>query len=419
VTPQEALAQAFRDDRAAVLATVIRYAGDFEIAEEAVQDAFLAAVTSWTRDGVPANPRAWLLTAARRRAVDWVRRARSAARRTARLASDPTIGPSADEPEWAEREMPEDAGLADDRLRLIFTCCHPALDVPARVALTLRTLGGLTTTEIARAFLVTEQAMGKRIVRAKRKITDAHIPYRVPSAAELPARLLGVLQVVYLIFNEGYSANAGDALVRADLCVEALRLGRLLAELLPAEAEVLGLLALMELHDARRAARVDAAGRYVPLPDQDRSLWDEDRIQAGRVALERAVRLAGPGKYQLHAAITELHIRGAETGATAWAQIAELYDMLAAVAPSPVVDVNRAAAFGFAYGPSAGLRLLEPLLDDPALHRYQPLYATHADLLRRMGDTVGAARAYRQAIDLSLNAVERDELERRLHQLTD
>jgi RNA polymerase sigma-70 factor, ECF subfamily len=418
VTPSEALDQAFRDDRAAVLATVIRYVGDFEVAEEAVQDAFLAAVASWTRDGVPASPRAWLLTAARRRAVDRVRRARSAARRTARLMSDPTFGPSADESELDELEMPDDAGLVDDRLRLIFTCCHPALDLSARVALTLRTLGGLTTTEIARAFLVAEPAMGKRIARAKRKIADAHIPYRVPSAAELPARLLGVLQVVYLIFNEGYSANAGDSLVRADLCAEALRLGRLLAELLPADAEVLGLLALMELHDARRAARVDATGRYVPLPDQDRSLWDEQRIQAGRVALERAVRLACPGKYQLHAAITELHIRGVENGVTDWMQIAELYDVLAAIAPSPVVDVNRAAALGFAYGPSAGLRALEPLVDNPALERYQPMYATHADLLRRVGATAGAARAYRRAIELSANAVERDELERRLHQLT-
>ncbi len=415
MTPAEALDQAFRDDRAAVLATVIRYVGDFEVAEEAVQDAFLAAVASWTRDGVPASPRAWLLTAARRRAVDRVRRAHSAARRTARLIGDPTFGPGADE---SESDMPDDAGLVDDRLRLIFTCCHPALDMPARVALTLRTLGGLTTTEIARAFLVAEPTMGKRIVRAKRKIADAHIPYRVPSTVELPGRLLGVLQVVYLIFNEGYSANAGDSLVRADLCAEALRLGRLLAELLPADAEVLGLLALMELHDARRAARVDADGRYVPLPEQDRSRWDEQRIQAGRVALERAVRLASPGKYQLHAAITELHIRGVESGLTDWVQIAGLYDVLAAIAPSPVVEVNRAAAIGFAYGGGAGLRALEPLVDNPALERYQPLYAAQADLLRRVGDTAGAAQAYRQAIELGANTVERDELERRLQQLT-
>jgi RNA polymerase sigma-70 factor, ECF subfamily len=420
VTPSEALDRAFRDDRAAVLATVIRYVSDFEIAEEAVQDAFLAAVVSWTQDGVPASTRAWLLTAARRRAVDRVRRARSVARRTARLISDPTFGPDED----SELDLPHDAepgdsGLVDDRLRLIFTCCHPALDLPARVALTLRTLGGLTTTEIACAFLVAEPTMGKRIVRAKRKIADAHIPYRVPSAADLPARLLGVLQVIYLIFNEGYSANAGDSLVRADLCAEALRLGRLLAELLPADAEVLGLLALMELHDARRAARVDPAGRYVSLPDQDRSRWDDQGIQAGRAALHRAARLARPGKYQLQAAITELHIRGVETGLTDWVQIAGLYDVLATVAPSPVVEVNRAAAIGFAYGPSAGLRALEQLVRNPMLERYQPLHATRADLLRQAGDPAGAARAYRRAIDLSMNSVERDELERRLHQLTD
>jgi RNA polymerase sigma-70 factor, ECF subfamily len=261
--------------------------------------------------------------------------------------------------------------------------------------------------------------MGKRIVRAKRKIADAHIPYRVPSAADLPARLQGVLQVIYLIFNEGYSANAGDSLVRADLCAEALRLGRLLAELLPADAEVLGLLALMELHDARRAARVDPAGRYVSLPAQDRSRWDDQGIRAGRATLHRAARLASPGKYQLQAAITELHIRGVETGVTDWVQIAGLYDVLATVAPSPVVEVNRAAAIGFAYGPSAGLRALEPLVRNPVLERYQPLHATRADLLRQAGDPAGAAGAYRRAIELSTNGVERDELERRLHQLTD
>ncbi len=418
MTPSEALDRAFRDDRAAVLATVIRYAGDFEVAEEAVQDAFLAAVASWTRDGVPASPRAWLLTAARRRAVDRVRRARSAARRTARLIADPTFGPDDSELDRPADEAADEAAVVDDRLRLIFTCCHPALDRPAQVALTLRTLGGLTTTEIARAFVVAEPTMGKRIVRAKRKIADAHIPYRVPSAAELPGRLLGVLQVVYLIFNEGYSANAGNSLVRADLCAEARRLGRLLADLLPADAEVLGLLALMELHDARRAARVDPAGRYVPLTDQDRSLWDDQRIQAGRATLERAMRLASPGRYQLQAAITELHIRGVETGQTDWVQIAGLYDVLAAVAPSPVVEVNRAAAIGFAHGPSDGLRELAPLVQHPALARYQPLYATQADLLRRAGDPAGAVRAYRRAIELSTNTVERDELERRLEQLS-
>jgi len=425
MTVAEALEQAFRDDRAAVLATVIRYAGDFQIAEDAVQDAFVAAVTAWPRDGVPASPRAWLLTAARRRAVDRVRRARSAAGRTALLAADPTMvggmvadvnsGSSAEE----IVEMADDDGLVDDRLRLIFTCCHPAMDQPARVALTLRTLGGLTTAEIARAFLVAEPTMGKRLVRAKRKIADARIPYRVPTAAELPGRLRGVLQAVYLIFNEGYSASSGDNLLRVGLCGEALRLGRLLADLLPGDAEVWGLLSLMQLHHARRDARVDAAGRYVGLTDQDPARWDADLLQVGQASLDRAVGLRRPGPYQLQAAITALHVQGVGEGGTDWVQIAALYEALAAHTPSAVVQVNRAAAIGFADGPAAGLRALAPLLLDPMVQRYQPLHATHADLLRRTGDPVGAAQAYRRAIELSTNAVERAELRRRLDELAD
>jgi RNA polymerase sigma-70 factor, ECF subfamily len=424
VTAAQALDRAFRDDRAAVLATVIRYVGDFQIAEDAVQDAFVAAVVAWSRDGVPASPRAWLLTAARRRAVDRVRRARSAAAHAVRLAADPTmaaglvptvaVGPDTEE---FVGMTDEHGGLVDDRLRLIFTCCHPALDQPARVALTLRTLGGLTTAEIARAFLVAEPTMGKRLVRAKRKIADAGIPYRVPSPAELPPRLRGVLQVVYLIFNEGYSASDGDNLVRADLCGEALRLARLLADLLPDDAEVWGLLSLMQLHHARRDARVDPAGRYVTLADQDPGRWDADLLRAGRTSLDRAVGLRRPGPYQLQAAITALHVQGAAGGNTDWAQIAALYGALAAHTPSAVVEVNRAAAVGFADGPEAGLRALAPLLSDPALQRYQPLHATHADLLRRAGDPASAAIAYRQAIDLSTNAVERVELLRRLNEL--
>jgi len=259
--------------------------------------------------------------------------------------------------------------------------------------------------------------MGKRIVRAKRKIADAHIPYRVPADEELPDRLRGVLRVVYLIFNEGYSASAGDRLVRGELCSEAIRLGRLLSMLMPDDAEVWGLLALMQLHDARRAARVDAEGRYVALEDQDRGRWDEDEIREGLAALDRAARLRRPGQYQLQAAITALHIQAADAGATDWAQIAELYAALALLTPSPVVELNRAAAVGFAHGAQAGLALLAPLLSDPALERYQPLYAAHAELLRRAGDQEGAARAYERAIGLSDNAVERAELERRLRAL--
>jgi RNA polymerase sigma-70 factor (ECF subfamily) len=404
-----AIARAFRDERAIVLATLIRQAGDFQLAEDAVQDAFEAAVTQWRRDGVPANPGAWITTTARRRAIDRLRRNRSVADRAERLAELTRLDAQHEEP-----SMNDESTIVDDRLRLIFTCCHPALEMPARVALTLRALGGMTTGEIARAFLVAEPTMGKRIVRAKRKIADAHIPYRVPADEELPDRLRGVLRVVYLIFNEGYAATEGDRLVRGELCDEAIRLGELLARLMPDDAEVWGLSALMLLHDARRAARVDESGRYVALDAQDRALWDQDRIRLGLAKLERAVRLRRPGEYQLQAAITALQIQGADAGSTDWAQIAELYGALAALNPSPVVELNRAVAVGLASGPAAGLELLEPLLGDQALERYQPLHAAHAELLSRAGDADGAARAYGRAIALTANAVERAELERRL-----
>jgi RNA polymerase sigma-70 factor, ECF subfamily len=405
-----AVARAFRDERAIVLATLIRQAGDFQLAEDAVQDAFEAAVTQWRRDGVPANPGAWITTAARRRAIDRLRRDRSVADRAERLAELTRVSEQHEE----EPPMDDESSIIDDRLRLIFTCCHPALAMPARVALTLRALGGMTTGEIARAFLVAEPTMGKRIVRAKRKIADAHIPYRVPADEELPERLRGVLRVAYLIFNEGYAATGGDRLVRGELCDEAIRLGELLCRLMPDDAEVWGLSALMLLHDARRAARVDSSGRWVALDAQDRSLWDQDRIREGLARLERAVRLRRPGEYQLHAAITALQIQAPGAEGTDWAQIAELYGALAALNPSPVVELNRSVAVGLADGPAAGLALLEPLLDEPALERYQPLHAAHAELLSRAGDTAGAARAYERAIALTANAVERAELERRL-----
>ncbi|HEY1853604.1 MAG TPA: sigma-70 family RNA polymerase sigma factor [Solirubrobacterales bacterium] len=404
-----AVQAAFREDRGAVLATLIRQVGDFQLAEDAVQDAFEAALSAWRREGVPDRPGAWLTVAARRKAIDRLRRGRSAAGRAERLGE--LIRLEGDEEE--EPEVSEASAIEDDRLRLIFTCCHPALDLAAREALTLRTLGGLTTREIARAFLVAEPAMGKRIVRAKRKIADAGIPYRVPADEELPERLRGVLRVLYLIFNEGYAASAGEQLVRPDLCAEAIRLATLLSRLMPDENEVWGLLALILLQDARAVARTDAEGLYVALGDQNRALWDEGELARGREALARAIRLGPPGRYTLQAAIDALHVEAPDPERTDWEQVAALYGALAELDPSPVVALNRAAAVGFAVGPEAGLELLEPLLGEKKLEGYAPLHAAHAELLRRTGEGEAAAAAYRLAAMLSGNTVERAELERR------
>ncbi len=398
----DAVERAFREESGSVLATLIRHlGGSFELAEDALQDAFAVALATWPRDGVPANPGAWITTAARRRAIDRLRRERGLADRLALLRGLMEIDRNASEPAGA---------VDDDRLRLIFTCCHPALSMPARVALTLRTLGGLRSAEIARAFLVPEPTMSQRLWRARRKIAAAGIPYRVPRDEDLPDRMAGVLAVLYLVFNEGYAASAGERLVREDLCAEAIRLARLLAELMPDDAEAAGLLALMLLHDGRRAARVDADGRYVALPDQDRARWDAPRLDEGARTLQRALRLRRPGPYQVQAAIAALHVRDPVD----WPQIAALYATLGRLAPSPVVDVNRAVAVGMADGPRAGLALLEAVR---GLDGYQPLHAARAELLRRAGDAGGADAAYARAIDLSANAVERDELERRRESL--
>jgi RNA polymerase sigma-70 factor (ECF subfamily) len=419
-----AIARAFREEGPAILATLIRQVGDFGLAEDALQDAFAAAVATWPRDGVPERPGAWITTTARRRAIDRLRRERGLADRITRLAAlaarDAGLAAHPGDPEDPEDpDQPEDPddlasdAIGDDRLRLIFTCCHPALSMEARVALTVKSLGGLTTAEVARAFLVSETTMAQRLVRAKRKIAAAGIPYRVPPPELLPARRAGVLAVVYLVFNEGYAAAAGDRLVRGELCAEAIRLGRLLVNLLPDDPEVLGLLALMLLQDARRDARTDAAGAYVALDHQDRDLWDRGRIAEGTRALDQAIALRHAGPYQLQAAIAALHATAARAADTDWIEIATLYAELDRRAPSPVIRVNRAAALAFAGAPEAGLELVRPLLTDPRLEDYAPLHAAHAELLRRTGATDAAAAAYDRAIAATANAVQRAELERR------
>jgi RNA polymerase sigma-70 factor, ECF subfamily len=327
--PTASVERAFREERAAVLATLIRHVGNFQLAEDAVQDAFAAAVATWPRDGVPDSPKAWITTTARRKAVDRLRRDRSVADRASRLAELARLDAQEHRPDA------DPSAVTDDRLRLMFTCCHPALALPARVALTLKTLGGLSTGEIARAYLVAETTMAQRLVRAKRKIAEAHIPYRVPPDDALPDRLNGVLSVIYLIFNEGYDAAEGDRLVRGELCSEAIRLGRLLARLMPDEPEVGGLLALMLLHDARRPARVDDHGSYVPLDRQDRSRWDAGRVREGLRTLEAALRRRQPGVYQLQAAIAALHVQAPTAEDTDWAQIAGLYETLGRMTPPP------------------------------------------------------------------------------------
>jgi RNA polymerase sigma-70 factor (ECF subfamily) len=406
---------AFRDEWGRVVATLIRTTGDWDLAEECAQDAFAMALQRWPEDGIPGRPGAWLTTTARNRAIDVLRRRAVGAAKLREVAatSDPVYDSGSDHG-GSDHEATDHSGVPDDRLRLMFTCCHPALALEARVALTLRTLAGLTTTEIARAFLASEPTMAKRLVRAKQKITKAGIPYRVPPAHLLPERTSAVLGVLYLLFNEGYSATAGADLVRQNLSAEAIRLARVLTRLMPDEPEATGLLALMLLHDARRSARVDAAGDLVTLEDQDRGRWDATEIGEGVSLLDRALRGGRPGPYQVQAAIAACHATAPTADRTDWAQIAGLYGRLLEFLPTPVVELNYAVAVGMARGPEAGLQLVAALEASGKLAGYHLLPATRADLLRRLGRSHEAAAAYREALELTSTDAERRYLSRRL-----
>ena len=401
------------------MATLIRVLGDFDLAEEAVQEAFITALETWPTRGVPDNPGAWITTTARNRAIDRLRRKRVLAEKAELLGRQALIEEelAAIDPDAALDGADAMNPIVDDRLRLIFTCCHPALAMDARVALTLRTLGGLSTPEIARAFLVPEATLAQRLVRAKRKIRDAGIPYRVPDDHALPERLDGVLRVLYLVFNEGYGASTGDRLVRRELSTEAIRLVRVLASLMPDEPEALGLLALMLLHDARRETRTGPTGALVLLEDQDRGRWDRTRIEEGQTLLDRAMRMRRVGPYQLQAAIAALHDEAASADATDWAQIAALYRILGDMQPSPVVELNRAVAIAMADGPETGLAIVDRIAAGGQLDDYPYLHSTRADLLRRLGRRSDAAVAYRRALELTANEPERAFLEGRITEL--
>jgi RNA polymerase sigma-70 factor, ECF subfamily len=405
VNAEEAVGEAFRAEWGRVVAHLIRVTGNWDLAEECAQDAFARALERWPCDGVPENPGGWLKVTARNRAFDRLRRTRVGEDKLREVGK--TLS------EYEEQDTDE-GGIEDDRLRLIFTCCHPALPIEGQVALTLRTLCGLTTVEIARAFMVPTETMAKRIVRVKHKIEDARIPYRVPPDHQLPERLRAVLVVLYALFNEGYSATAGADLIRRDLCAEAIRLARLLVELMPDEPEALGLLSLLLLQDARRPARLDGAGDLITLEEQDRSLWDRAAIAEAIAILDKTMRLRRPGPYQLQAAIAACHTTAATADETDWGEIVVLYDRLSQMVSSPVVALNRAVAIAMADGPEAGLLVVDEIEESGALDGYYLLPATRADLLRRLGRTAMARGAYERALELAPTEAERRYLRKRI-----
>lgn len=413
--------QTFRAEHGKVIGALVSFLGDLDLAEDVLQDAMLTALETWERDGIPQNPAAWMTTVARRKAIDRIRRAKTFQEKQDALQQwELAAQAPPDHPDGIELD---DRQIPDERLKLIFTCCHPALALDAQLALTLRTLGGLTTPEIARAFLVPIPTMNQRITRAKNKIKRAGIPFEIPPAQRVPERLGAVLHVLYLIFNEGYSATGGDDLIRYELCAEAIRLARVLVELIDGEknlepdAEALGLLAMMLLHDSRRAARIDEQGEIVLLQEQDRTLWDQAEIQQGVALLDRAMELRAPGPFQIQAAISALHAQAKTFDETDWRQIAALYGQLVRMEPTPVVNLNYAVALGMAQGPLVGLMTMENLKLDAALADYHLYYAARAELLRRAGQVDGAHHAYQRALELAQTRAERAFLSRQIESL--